>query len=46
MSDEHHGIVEALKSYYPHAAHQRYTVHYLPERARTRELDRVATGRP
>ena len=29
VSDEHLGLVQALKRYFPHAAHQRCTVHYL-----------------
>mgnify|MGYP001499142363 FL=1 len=29
VSDEHLGLVEALRRYFPHAAHQRCTVHYL-----------------
>ena len=29
VSDEHLGVVQALKRYFPHAAHQRCTVHYL-----------------
>lgn len=29
VSDEHLGLVEALQRYFPHAAHQRCTVHYL-----------------
>jgi transposase-like protein len=28
-ADEHVGLVQALKRYFPHAAHQRCTVHYL-----------------
>jgi putative transposase len=29
VSDEHLGLVQALKRYFPYAAHQRCTVHYL-----------------
>lgn len=29
ISDEHLGLVQALKRYFPHAVHQRCTVHYL-----------------
>jgi len=29
VSDEHLGLVQALRRYFPHAAHQRCTVHYL-----------------
>jgi putative transposase len=29
VSDEHLGLVQALKRYFPHARHQRCTVHYL-----------------
>jgi transposase-like protein len=29
ISDEHAGLVQALKRYFPNAAHQRCTVHYL-----------------
>jgi putative transposase len=29
ISDEHLGLVQALRRYFPHAAHQRCTVHYL-----------------
>jgi putative transposase len=29
VSDEHLGLVQALKRYFPHAAHQRCTVHYM-----------------